>query len=166
MMKVASNDSCDILLCLIGLMTGVLCILMSCGKQDTRSHHAKSGNREAEWKVRWKTKAGNAFCEIILCFAILLLGYGLHARSPWGGEKGIVDYVAWTGFFIDVGLVGKTIWTLCGKERDLQKRSRVLEKEKELKESKRLEKLRKVEERKERRQRVTSTCRKWLQDVE
>ena len=94
------------------------------------------------------------------------MGYGLHARSPWGGEGDFVDFVVWTGFLIDVGLVGKTICELYHKEWKVQRHVQIVRSDKELNELKRLGKMRKMDEQKERRLRVTSTCRKWLEDVE
>jgi len=116
---------------------------------------------------RWKIEVVNVFREIVLCFAIFLMGYGLHPRSPWGGEGDFVDFVAWSVFLIDVGLVGKTICGLYNKERKFQRHVQIMQSDRELKELKRLGKMRKMNGQKERRRLIiTSTCQRRLQDVE
>ncbi|KAG4430196.1 hypothetical protein IFR05_014314 [Cadophora sp. M221] len=139
-------DHCEVVLCLIGLATGVLCVLMGYGHQDTKPLHAKPECREVKWQERWKTNIEKVFCEITLCFAILLMGCGLRARSPWGGERRVLGQVIWIGFVIDVGLVLKIIWISHWQIRTRKKCLQMIKSERELEELERFGKMKEADE--------------------
>lgn len=86
--------------------------------------------------------------------------YVLHARSPCGGEKGFVDWMVWTGFLFDQGLVVKTLWVLCKGGQRSEECVRIIKSDRKSRELKRLGKMRKLDSEKEReRLRVTGKCK-------